>query len=210
MHETPLYNCETLNAISRKVIKSYDASLLFSPKPIPVEEIIESLGLIVEYQYLRKNDRVCGETVFDDAEVPIYDMDNKCYTTIIVRAGTILIDARLLKKGKEGRLRFTLAHELAHWVIHKKVFCGSFDCAALVKDENGKIEKISSEADRLIEKQADKLAVAILMPIALVKRAFYQLRGNYKDNDQIITKLATLFCVSKQAMLIRLEEHKLI
>lgn len=210
MNELPQYRLDALDAISRTVIKTYDCSLLNSPKAIPIEEIIETLDLIIEYQFLRKNDRVCGETVFDDAELPIYDMENKRYTTIIVRAGTILIDARLLAKNKDGRLRFTLAHELAHWVIHKRVFCGSFDCAALVKDKAIKIEKLSSEADRMIEKQADMLAVSILMPIAMVKRAFYQFRGECKDHGEIINRLSAMFCVSKQAMKIRLESHNLI
>ena len=44
---------------------------------------------------------------------------------IAVRAGTILIDERLCDPSKLGRLRFTCAHELAHWVLHKKLYSGN-------------------------------------------------------------------------------------
>ena len=46
---------------------AYDTILFYGdPQPIPVEEIIESYGISLEYQYLRKNGRILGKTIFDD------------------------------------------------------------------------------------------------------------------------------------------------
>ncbi|MEL7659094.1 MAG: ImmA/IrrE family metallo-endopeptidase, partial [Bacillota bacterium] len=128
----------------------------------------------------------------------------------IVKKGTIIIDARLLRKGVEGRLRFTLAHELAHWILHKNIFCGSQYSAAMIKGALHNDNKLSSEADRMIEKQADLLATALLMPIKQVKKAFYELRSKYFDKTVLVAKMAETFDVSRQAMRICLTNHNLI
>ena len=48
------YRDQVLETIARKVLCAYDAILFYGdPQPIPVEEIIESYGISLEYQYLR-------------------------------------------------------------------------------------------------------------------------------------------------------------
>ena len=101
----------------------YDPSLLSGqPCSVPIETIIETkFDLILEFHTLRKNPKILGETIFDDGAVVLYDQIQRQYRMIAVRAGTILIDERLCDPSKLGRLRFTCAHELAHWVLHKKL-----------------------------------------------------------------------------------------
>lgn len=60
-----------------------------------------------------------------------------------------------------------------------------------------------------MEYQANLLGSAILMPLAQVKRCFYQLRSG-RTSKQIVAEAAELFQVSKQAMSIRLREHNLL
>ena len=79
------YRQPVIDLLARNVLNAYDYRLLMGkPTAIPVDDIIESLGLIVEYHYLRNSDRICGETVFDTAEVIVYDMAKRQYKTIIV------------------------------------------------------------------------------------------------------------------------------
>lgn len=193
---------ELLEAIARNTLKNYDESLIlgYEIASIPIEDIIESLGLTLEYQYIRNNGRILGETVFDDDYIPIYNMEEKRYELIFVERGTIILDASLLPKRCRGRLRFTAAHELAHWLIHQELYSGTGDMAAMQKN----ISK-SSDADKYIERQADMLASALLLPICQVKKAFYRTSG-----DNRVLRLAEQFGVSKQAMEIRLKEHHLI
>jgi len=147
---------QTFEAIARKAIKEYDPSLLDEAKAIPIEDMVERFyGLTIEYHYIRKNGRILGETIFDDAWVPVYDMDNKEYTCIFVKRGTVIIDASLLCSRKNGRLRFTCAHELAHWIIHYDKFSGSDRTAAMILKP-----KKSTEEDAAIERQADMLGTA--------------------------------------------------
>jgi hypothetical protein len=193
---------ELLEAIARNTLKKYDESLVsgYDAKEVPIEDIIESMGLSLEYQYIRNNGRILGETVFDDAYVPIYNMDEKRYELIFVERGTIILDASLLRCRTRGRHRFTAAHELAHWLIHQELYSGTGDAAAMLKS----LSK-SSEADRRIELQADMLASALLLPISQVKKAFYRTSG-----EDRVSRLAAQFGVSNQAMEIRLRNHHLI
>ena len=193
---------ELLEAIARKTLKSYDPALVSSLPAVcvPIEDIIESMGLSLEFKYIRNNGRILGETVFDDSYIPLYDMERHKYELVYMQRGTIILDASLLRCRTDGRLRFTAAHELAHWLIHQELYAGSGSMAAMLKS----ISK-SSEEDKAIERQADMLAGALLMPMGQIKRQFYRISAKDK-----VSAMADLFGVSRQAMEIRLTEHHLL
>ena len=198
------YHDEKLESIARNILANYDPELVKQPMPTPIEDIMESaFGLTVEYHPLRKPGQVLGETIFEDSLVPIYpDGTPDGYKLIFVTAGTILIDNRLLQEKYEGRLRFTYAHELAHWVIDRQYFMNqSSNLEPLDKPvSNGAVSAI-------VERQADRLASRLLMPKCTVKKAFYQRHGQGQD---IVLDLSQLYQVSKQAMKIRLEQLGLL
>ena len=74
------YREQALERIARDVITAYDLRLYYGPPTaIPIEDIIEAQGLVLEYQYLRNNGRVLGETIFDDGLTAIYDWENHRY-----------------------------------------------------------------------------------------------------------------------------------
>ena len=100
-----------------------------------------------------------------------------------------------------GRLRFTLAHELGHWFIHQEIYTGTGESAAMMK-----IPVKSLETNAVIEHQANRLATFLLMPAGQVKIAFHRTR--YEDNPTAL--LAKLFCVSRKAMGIRLQELRMV
>ena len=133
----------------------------------------------------------------------LYDQDEKRYRLIAVKAGTILVEERLCVDRLLGRLRFTCAHELGHWVLHQKLYSGTGDVAAY----EGKTSL--DESHGLVEWQADALATALLMPLPQIKRSFYRLRAG-RSNEQLVAEMAQIFQVSKQAMRIRLETRNLI
>ena len=137
--------------------------------------------------------------VYDNTLVPVYFRDIKSYDLITVNGKTIILDESLLRGRNDGRLRFTCAHEIAHWLIHKELYAGTGQAAALVNT------KKSSEENPAVERQANQLATMLLMPTKQVKQAFYNLRGR---SDPAGT-LSDLFDVSKEAMGIFLREHNL-
>lgn len=194
----------TLRSIARKTLKEYDHSLLTGePRAVPIEAIAEKhFGLCIEYHCLRKNGLVLGATIFDDTYLPIYDTENSEYTLIEANAGTIVLDESLLNGNADGRLRFTCAHEVAHWLIHKELYKGSGQAAALVN------RKTSLEEDCVVERQANVLGTALLLPVGQVKKAFYEYRRT-QPRQNAACSLATLFGVSRQAMSIYLKDHGL-
>lgn len=130
------YQEQALENIARQVLCSYDSELYYgTPTAIPIEEIIESHGVFLEYQYLRKNGHILGKTIFDKGLETVYDMEIHKYILFPVNAGTILVDASLCEEDSStGRLRFTCAHELAHWVLHKGLYRNGRECGAVSGD----------------------------------------------------------------------------
>jgi len=191
------YSNEKLETIARTIISRHNPRLTKELAPIPIEDIMErSFGLQLDYQHIRKNLEILGETIFEDCPVGIYDFDGgEGYKLIPAKAGTVIIDVRLLD-GNNGRLRFTYAHELAHWVIDKQYFIQKGETARMTNKPT-----ISSDVHKKIENQADRLASRLLMPKCTLKNAFYHNQTNRLDT---IANLADLYQVSKQAMEIRL------
>ena len=200
------YREQALERIARDVITAYDPRLYYgSPAAIPIEDIIEAQGLVLEYQYLRNNGRVLGETIFDDGLTAIYDRENHRYDLLPVKGGTILIDCSLCEEeASTGRLRFTCAHELGHWLLHKRLYSGTGESAAMMTETN-----IVRTQNSALEMQANLLGSILLMPLPQVKRCFYQLQSG-RDRQQLVADMAGIFQVSKQAMRIRLENHHLL
>lgn len=183
---------------SRMLLEKYCPENLRDFSAIPIERLAEKLGLDIEYQYLTKfGEDVLGKLVCTDGLTPYYDMDEQRYMLLEVKADTIIIETRLADKPDQGRYRFTVAHELAHWLLHK---------SKIVEGEAAFTENGSSE----MERQADFMASALLMPINSVKRYFYSLSGKHLRREDYISVMADRFGVSRQAMQIRLENHNLI
>ena len=202
-HEHRYRSHAALEMIARNTLKGFDSSLLSGPPTaIPIEKMAEHLGLCIEYQCLRKNGAILGEMVYDESLVPVYFRDLKKYTLIQVNGKTIILDESLLTGYNDGRLRFTCAHEIAHWLLHQDLYAGTGQAAAF-----GNPQK-SSEENPAVERQANQLATLLLMPKVQVKKAFFQIRSN--PNYDPTAALAKLFQVSKQAMGIFMREHNLI
>jgi hypothetical protein len=195
------YSIDFLENVARNIILQHDPYFLkFEPQAVPIEQIVEGYGLSIDYRRLRYNKDLLGQMIFDDGAYPYYDEESDRYDTIAVTAGTMLIESSLLEHRQSyGRYRFTVAHELAHWILHKKIFTGAFSEAALYKSD--------SRMKNKVEWQANYLAAAILMPAGAVKRAFYRAKSEKAD---VTKRLAKLFEVSKEAMGIRIKELGLI
>lgn len=199
------YRPQALDTIARMCVcessESYTCTV--SKQAVPIEKIIENqYGLTIEYLYLTNDGRELGRMICADGYTTYFNRDAKEYAIMHVNSGTILIDASLLEQNvNEGRLRFTLAHELAHWLIHKKLYEDT--CYSNFLDETD----INENA---IEWQANYLATAILMPSGKIKNSFHALRPVCNDQTDLISKMANIFEVSKQAMELRLKSMSLI
>lgn len=195
------YKPKAIETLAQNALKHYKEELICGePSEIPIEELIEfHFGIIVQYRNLSKKGTIHGITVFEDSIIPVYDTQLKRYEATLAKSGTILIDSRLLAENKVKRLRFTLAHELAHWMIHQDYY----------KEIDELASKTSSDSDMRTEREADSLGAALLMPYGRVKVAFCRLKPKLRQ-EAIISQMAQLYNVSVQAMEIRLKTIGLI
>lgn len=194
-------NQRTMDTKSRMVLEEYCPECLRDMTAIPIERVIEAMGLDIDYQYLSKNgDKVLGKLICSDGVTPYYDMELRRYMFLQVSAKTILVEVRLSEQENKGRYRFTLAHELAHWILHREK----------ILSDNTEAAFIDGVHDTRMEKQADYFASALLMPMGAVKKYYYSLFGKGFSRSDLIAAMVERFQVSKQAMQIRLESHNLI
>ena len=98
---------------------------------------------------------------------------------------------------KAERQRFTVAHELAHFLLHKDAVLQQ-----KVKRTDGLLNDPFSyifPRDRKMEREANLFASSLLLPPNNFKPAFERLNGD-------IGSLARLFCVSEQVVERRINE----
>jgi len=196
------YRTATLESIAREALKRYDPTYLNQePQAVPIERIIEDIYKIsIEYMRLTEAGDELGRMICDDGYSTRFNVESDSYELVEVTEGTMLIESLLVNNPKAyGRYRFTLAHELGHWLLHKHLYKGTGIAAATYG--------LDKQTDDSIEWQANYIAKAILMPIGQVKRGFHAMRGSDKNK---VTTLAEIFEVSKQAMEYRLNEMGLI
>jgi Zn-dependent peptidase ImmA (M78 family) len=128
-----------------------------------------------------------------------YDMGEEISGLLVLQGstGTIGYNSKHSKK----RQRFTIAHELGHYVLHREKENFFVDKDFLVKYRSSK--SYNSDEIRL-EQQANAFAAAILMPKNFIME--YLLAEKYKDYSEsaIIDEMASKFDVSVLAMTYRL------
>lgn len=189
-----------LDQIAQNELKKFDVSLVSGePGEIPIETLAEQhFGLHVLFENLTKEKNIHGMTAFEDSSVLIYNRRKKEYQSVPVERGTVLIEADLLSKGRENRLRFTIAHEVAHWILHQEVYTNNDGIACQTAVQSTLKE----------EREADYLAAALLMPFGRVKLAKSRC-GETMVHKALIHQLANLFKVSPEAMALRLRDLNL-
>ena len=197
------------------VISSYETLIGYpAHSPIPIEDILERrLGLQLDFEDLRQ-------------KLGIEDVLGATY----VKARRISIDKSLLGNSSEGRLIFTCAHEVGHWVLHSRFV----DVAGRSGSNNSAIFCRIKDAKRPIEWQADYFASCILLPEKYVREAWNETYGpdpltlfniksaysgplcfdpcvrNWHLIADKVREAGGFSNVSKQAMIIRLQELGLV
>src|SRR5579859_858854 len=127
--------------------------------PIPVEKIAEMLGM--EVRYLPSSDGVSGA---------------------LIRKGKELIIG-VNSSQHPNRQRFTIAHEIGHYILHKGW--------SLHVDEDFCINR--DGADNLDERAANRFAAELLMPEDLIQADVARFEF---INDAVVSALADKYRVS--------------
>ncbi len=144
---------EDIASSARRLLDEYETRLGRPVEPpIPVEDIVERhLGLTLAYEDLEEKLGVAG-----------------VLGATWVKSRRISLHLPAQGGPSEGRLAFTCAHEVGHWVLHRLYV------EAAPRFQGGAAPVIcrSRDARRPIEWQADYFAACLLMPGERVAEAF--------------------------------------
>ena len=236
--QVPYITYDALDEYAVKVIHDAAPELLKQPSILNVEWFVEYyLGMQIEYKRLSYDRKILGMTAFNTGLVQVVDEFSGKTAPVDVVEGTVLIDPILMEKRNAARRRFTFMHEGSHWLIHRPAFSVNNPFGSPGKYENqylaakeGRIDYSRSQKERndseRVERQADFLASALLMPLPTLRMAFRNFFGYYGERPHQIVRgssaadddfasllpeyVAGEFGVSHRAALIRLEKLRAI
>jgi hypothetical protein len=154
----PFLTKEAIAASAGGLLNAYWASVGSVPRtPVPVEEILEQ-HLRLSFGFADLRERFGGEDVLG---------------ALWVEEREVLVDERLdpdLRRGAEPRLRFTLAHEIGHWELHRHLLARTSQIDLLGHAPPPPSLVCRSADSRVpIEWQADRFAADLLMPAQMVR-----------------------------------------
>jgi len=164
------------------------------------EELVESMGLRKPFVDVRQIAASVGLNVVED------DLGDDISGALVTNAeGTaVLVQAT----HHEHRKRFTIAHEIGHFVLRHHFTEGGH-----VHVDRGNYISLrgrrASEGVDPKEIEANWFAAALLMPAEMVTKAVSRLDVTAL-HDQHVEQLAETFKVSQQAMTIRLSTLRLL
>jgi len=188
------YTPKTLDRLGEVLVKRFKPYAMVKPIPVDIRRIcMEDLHFKLESHYLAHTLLYYGLFAFEDyPQMPVFIPEKNQAVFVSVHADTVVVDTHLLAHKYINLYRFTIAHEVAHALLHRQVM-------AYVSPEG----KGSTSIRNRLERQANRLAAAILMPEAMVLQA---LKQNKKDqlNPDLVGHIAGNFQVSRQAVYYRL------
>jgi Zn-dependent peptidase ImmA (M78 family) len=155
---TTRYADPRAHAVRRRYLSVFGGSEI----PVPVEAIAEDLlGLRIEERH------ELGE----------------CSGLLLPAERLIVVNASEALPTR--RVRFTIAHELGHWICHAAEGCAAEPVYCRQAD-------LARDANRALEREANVFAAELLMPEKALREAW--------SHDSQVEKLAIRFDVSTTAM----------
>lgn len=207
----PIFSHKKIEFISSRCLELYNSSLLDSPEETDIFDFIQYLkeldGLIYERRVLGK--------ILNNVVLGLTDLNNNA----------IYIDP--ICETNPHLLRFTQAHEVGHWILHRHYAIKGYKLTNepnVFKDteDNMNIQKKLTTATDWIEWQANAFAAAILMPMQTfniaVKNGIEHLEINAvtdhyqsiqmtpKDFHRLTLYLQNLYNVSQTSISYRLKQ----
>lgn len=143
--------------------------------PVDVEALAEREGITVSYERFRPD--MSGMLVREPGEAVVIGVNSR---------------------QSPRRQRFTVAHELGHYVLHKGDLIVDTGARVNFRDER------SATATVREEREANAFAAALLMPDELVEKAVAAAHGKASRPRALATSLALEFNVSEEAIGYRL------
>lgn len=170
----------------KKIAEEFCEKNSINSYPVEIVRICKENGLTVFEEYMDAD--VSGLIVVDEKEWPKYETNQ----FIIVNLTESAV-----------RRRFTIAHELAHFILHRN---GNSLYAHRDMVADGTVKKS-------VEQEANYFAANVLMPEKLIKEKVEELKDSVwgkLPNFVLIKEIADYFVVSEAAAEVRLKQLDII
>ena len=148
--------------------------------PVDVDCLAERLGIKVHYE----------------------DLEDDYSGLLVIRDGQAL--AYINSKHHPNRQRFSLAHEIGHFVLHES---RRTDKENAYVDKSMRLYQRSDRGYSRMEWQANVFAAQVLMPSTLLRSKIFD-EGYDLEDEHDVARLAVVLKVSEQALSIRLTQMK--
>ncbi|MBZ0299987.1 MAG: ImmA/IrrE family metallo-endopeptidase [Anaerolineae bacterium] len=152
--------------------------------PVPVDKIAKLYGVEIRFEPFQG------------------DRESEISGLLFQEDDTIIIGVNSLHG--RNRQRFTIAHELGHYVLHND---------DMHIDRGYRIHlrsQLSSQAKDWKEIQANSFAAELLMPEEMLSNDLHGRSIDYESDESLIKELADRYEVSQQAMIFRLTNLGLV
>jgi len=201
----PYLNKANIEQIAADYLASYNRSLLAHPELLDIDDFAENfLGITLDFAELSNNGSILGMIAFSDCMISAFDHEQNGIRYLAVSAGTAVIDSNVMIE-HEYRGRYTIAHECAHWIIHRPVrliypnqleICldqATIDESKAIICRRNKTANDTNSTRRISdwrEWQADYLAGCLLMPDMAVRNLAKSIKSKYQDIAQLSVRLS--------------------
>ena len=200
--EVPFLADSEIEAAAKRLLTDYaHAKAPVGEPPVPIERILGFLGLRQEMHDLYSLLNIER------------DHDSELLGAICFNSKRVLVHEAIDPEKRswlEGRYNFTLAHEVGHWVLHRRFFPDNSEQLSFLDNAvKPAIVCRKREDKHPIEIQANKFAAGLLMPAALLAKAWkrrVEQGGNLSSalRDEAIKATAKQFQCSLEATRYRL------
>ena len=225
----PVLSKSEISRLTESILSEHMPNRLAEPDQVDVDTLaFINFGLKQDFQLLSHAGIYLGMYLFSSTDyLPVYNAETKTAEYTSAQAGTIIIDSSLLKDEFDHRYRFTVAHELAHAVLHdlyhekrrRQISIESY----MSGDSSGKmiqcrmnmagreVKPVSKWTDAdFLEWQANYFASTLLMPEPAVRKLLGKNPGDKPlvGWEQVVAERKTMiyFRVSNTAANIRLHD----
>lgn len=178
------YSREQLEQMADNINEQYYPERLREMIKLDPYELLEKMGLEVEWKYISPNDKLLGMIFFEDGDFPVWNtgefMTGERPRWEKFKKGTVVINNILLDKKQSEKEVFVCNHEISHWIKDQDYFRDHpNDVIHVCRGEAFKKTYWNSKMSDLdiIERQTNYLNAAILIPRDVIKKNSSKLSG---------------------------------
>ena len=170
-----IYSAERLESKALEILKKYkNGELLLVPQAMDVDHFAEfHLNAKIDFANLSQDGQTLGCTCFNDGVLMVWNDERTEEMPLNVEKGWILVDNEAINCEINGRTRFTIIHECAHWILHPRFYyqkpgekIPTIKCTVYQVEDSERRLPMTDEEVR--EWQANRLGAALIMPAPTV------------------------------------------